>query len=166
LATVEGLAAAPVVDEERPMEEWTAAWEALFNLGSGEITCHDERREVVNFCYHFTDLGRCFGSWWRWDELADRFRAMIPELRHKYYLNKSPRTTNELTVAIPNVPRRPGSPLPIPARTIAARSRMVEPEARRLCRAPALGARLSNKRDQGCRWPQTHEWGIPERIED
>jgi hypothetical protein len=85
---------------ERPMEEWTAAWEALFNLGSGETACHDERRNVVDFCYNFTDLGRCFGSWWRLDELADRFRAMIPELRHKYYLNKSPRTADELTVAI------------------------------------------------------------------
>jgi hypothetical protein len=94
---------------ERPMEEWTAAWEALFNLGSGETTCHDERRDIVDFCYNFTDLGRCFGSWWRWDELADRFRAMIPELRHKYHLNKSPRTTTQLTVAI-HVRRGDASP--------------------------------------------------------
>jgi hypothetical protein len=85
---------------ERPMEEWAAAWESLFNLGSGEALCNDERREVVDFCYNFTGLGQCFGCRWRWDELADRFRAMMPELRRKYYVNTSAGKTNQITVAV------------------------------------------------------------------
>ena len=85
---------------ERPMEEWDTAWETLFNLGSGESPCNDERREVVDFSHNFTGLGQCFGWRWRWDELADRFKAMIPELRLKYHANKFPRKTNQITVAV------------------------------------------------------------------
>jgi hypothetical protein len=88
---------------ERPMGDWVAAWESLFNLGVGESPCNGERREVVDFCYNFTGLGQCFGSRWRSDELTDDFRAMIPELRCKYHVNKSPGETgktNQLTVAV------------------------------------------------------------------
>ena len=85
---------------ERPMEEWVAAWETLFNLGAGEAACEIERPAVVNFSHNFSDLDLCFGWRSRGDELADRFKALIPEFRRKYYLNKSPRTTNEVTVAV------------------------------------------------------------------
>lgn len=85
---------------ERPMEEWAAAWESLFNLGSGEPLCNDKRRDVVDFCYNFTSLGQCFGCKWQWDELADRFREMVSELRRKYYVNKSHGKTNQITVAV------------------------------------------------------------------
>lgn len=85
---------------ERPMEEWTAAWETLFNLGAGEAICNVARRDVVNFCYTFSDLDLCFGWRRRGDDLADRFKNTIPEFRRKYYLNKYPRTNDEVTVAV------------------------------------------------------------------
>ena len=85
---------------EYPMENWVTAWEALFNLGAGEAACDIDRSEVVNFCYNFTELDLCFGWRSRVDELADRFKALIPEFRRKYYLNKPPRTTDEFTVAV------------------------------------------------------------------
>jgi hypothetical protein len=85
---------------ERPMEEWVAAWEALFNLGAGEAVCDTHRLDAVNFSYNFNDLDRCFEWRSRGDELAHRFKAIIPEFRRKYYLNKSPRRTEEVTVAV------------------------------------------------------------------
>jgi hypothetical protein len=85
---------------EQPMEAWVAAWETLFNLGAGETACDVERHEVVDFSYNFTDLDLCFGWRSRGDQLAQRFKALIPEFRRKYYLNKSPRTTDEVTVAV------------------------------------------------------------------
>jgi len=85
---------------ERPMEVWAAAWEMLFNLGAGEAACDVGRREVVNFCYNFTELDVCFGWRRRGDELADAFKALVPEFRRKYYRNKSPRTTEEVTIAV------------------------------------------------------------------
>jgi hypothetical protein len=78
---------------ERPMEKWVAAWEALFNLGAGEAVCDIHMLDAVNFSYNFNDLDRCFGWRSRGDELAHRFKAIIPEFRRKYYLNKSPRKT-------------------------------------------------------------------------
>ena len=85
---------------DRPMDEWVAAWETFFNLGAGEAVCEADRRDVVNFCYNFTNLDLCLGWRGRGDELAYHFKAMIPEFRRKYYLNKSPRTTDEVTVAV------------------------------------------------------------------
>jgi hypothetical protein len=85
---------------ERPMEEWVTAWETLFNLGAGEATCDKERDEIVDFSHHFNDLDHCFGWRCRWDELAERFKALIPEFRRKYYLNNSRCTTDEVTVAV------------------------------------------------------------------
>ena len=85
---------------ERPMEEWITAWESLFNLGAGEIPCGTESLEVVDFCRNLEGLDLCFGSRSRWDELADRFKTMIPEFRDRYYLQKSRRTTGTFTVAV------------------------------------------------------------------
>jgi hypothetical protein len=85
---------------ERPMQEWVAAWETLFNLGAGEAVCDIDRHDVIDFCYNFTDLDLCFGWRCRADELGRRFKAMIPEFRRKYYLNKSPHMTDEVTVAV------------------------------------------------------------------
>jgi len=85
---------------ERPMKEWATSWETFFNLGAGEVVCDIPRHEVVNFSANFNNLERCFGWYWRRDELAHRFKTMVPEFRRKYYLNKSPRTTGEVTVAV------------------------------------------------------------------
>jgi hypothetical protein len=85
---------------DRPMEEWAKAWESVFNLGAGEETCGENRRDAVNFCYNFADLEMCFDWRSRINELAGRFDAMLPELRAKYYRNKSRRTTGHVTVAV------------------------------------------------------------------
>jgi hypothetical protein len=85
---------------DRPMEEWAAAWEALLNLGAGEIVCEAERREAVSYCHNFPSLELCLGWSHRNNELSQNFKAMVPQFRRKYYLNKSPRTTKEVTVAV------------------------------------------------------------------
>lgn len=85
---------------DRPIQEWVTAWEGLFNLGTGEAVCGQERQEAVNFSHNFHDLDLIFDWHSHNDELADHFKDMIPEFRRKYYLNKSPRTTEEVTVAV------------------------------------------------------------------
>jgi hypothetical protein len=85
---------------DRPMKEWAAAWEALFNLGAGEVVCEAERREAVSYCHNFASLMLCLGWSHRSDELGRSFKAMVPQFRSKYYVNKSPRTTEEVTVAV------------------------------------------------------------------
>jgi hypothetical protein len=86
---------------DQPMQQWAAAWESLFNLGAGEEPCNGRRRGVVEVgCYALPNLDLCFGLRHRGKELLDGFRALIPEFRRKYYLNKSPRTTDEITVAV------------------------------------------------------------------
>jgi len=85
---------------DRPMQEWVTAWEALFNLGAGEAVCGMERRDAVNFSHNYLELDLIFGWCSRNDELADRFKALLPEFKRKYYLNKSPRLTDEVTVAV------------------------------------------------------------------
>lgn len=85
---------------DRPMQEWVTAWEALFNLGAGEAVCDMEMHEAVNFSHNFHDLDLVFNWHCRNEELADHFKAMIPEFRRKYYLNKPRRTTEEFEVAV------------------------------------------------------------------
>jgi hypothetical protein len=85
---------------ERPMQEWAKAWEDLFNLGAGEVKWDGNRNEVVSYSYNAGDLELCLGWRGRRDELDDRFKATIPEFRRKYYLNKHPRMTEEVTVAV------------------------------------------------------------------
>jgi hypothetical protein len=85
---------------DRSKEEWAAAWETLFNFGAGEVACETRRRKVVNYCHNFPELELCLGWNHRSDELERSFRAMVPEFRRKYYVNKSPRTTEEVTVAV------------------------------------------------------------------
>ncbi len=33
---------------DRPMQEWVAAWEAVFNLGAGELSFDGRTRGVIN----------------------------------------------------------------------------------------------------------------------
>lgn len=84
---------------DRPMVEWAKSWETLFNLGAGEAICGVGRQEAVNFSHNFNELER-FGWRVRGHELADRFKASVAEFRRRYYVNKSPRQTKEVTVAV------------------------------------------------------------------
>ncbi len=84
---------------DRPMQEWAAAWEAVFNLGAGENLC-DGRKDVVNYGCVASDFLLCFGQGGEEARLAENFRAMIPEFRAKYYANKLRRPTRHLTVAV------------------------------------------------------------------
>ncbi len=86
---------------DRPMQEWVAAWEKVFNLGAGEIACEIRDTHVVNYCYEILeDLSLCFADRCPPEQQTRSFKKLIPDLRHKYYQNKSPRTTDEVTVAI------------------------------------------------------------------
>jgi len=85
---------------DRPMQEWTLAWEKLFNLGAGETPCGDRRDDVANFGLVHPRIRLCLGKDCPEERLALDFKAMIPEFRAKYYANKSPRKTNHVTVAV------------------------------------------------------------------
>ena len=89
-----------VYHADRPRQEWADAWETLFNLGAGEKLCDVPRHEVVNFCYGFDTLPLLLGWQNRREELATRFKAIVPEFRRKYYLDKVPRVSQEVTVAV------------------------------------------------------------------
>lgn len=85
---------------DRPMQEWVSAWETLFNLGAGEVACDSGARDIVNYRFSAADLELCFGWRERRDQLAESFKALIPEFRRKYYCNKVPRVTEAVTVAV------------------------------------------------------------------
>ena len=55
--------------------------------------------EAVNFSHNFNEIER-FGWRVRGDKLAERFKTSVAEFRRKYYVNKSPRQTEEVTVAM------------------------------------------------------------------
>ncbi len=85
---------------ECPMAEWVAAWEAVFNLGAGEALYDPGRRGVLKAGYKlvYFDVVRA-GPEPR-KSFQNCFRALIPEFRRKYYLNKAPRVTPDVTVAV------------------------------------------------------------------
>ncbi len=91
---------------DRPMQEWVAAWESVFNLGAGELPYDGRTRGAINLHYRMNTYDcwpvhkRCFGWKGGDDEFQQRWRALIPEFRRRYYLNKTLRTTNEVTVAV------------------------------------------------------------------
>jgi hypothetical protein len=85
---------------QRPMEKWVAVWEKFFNLGQGEIARDPAKKDAVDSCYNLNDLLLCFGWRDRRDELSRNFKALLPEFKRRYYLNKSPRTTEDVTVAV------------------------------------------------------------------
>ena len=90
-----------IAHADRPMSEWVAVWETHFNVGAGEeIACYRNRHEVVSYWSNQLLLELCFGWRGREDELDRGLIAMIPEIRRKYYLNKTPRLTDDAAVAI------------------------------------------------------------------
>jgi hypothetical protein len=89
-----------IAHADRPMQEWVAAWESTFNFGAGELVCDYKRHQVVNYCYNFRDLELCFGWRHRMSDLTDCFKALLPEFRHKYHLNKPPWARDKVTIAV------------------------------------------------------------------
>ena len=85
---------------DRPIKEWAAAWETLFNLGKGEIASDSRGRKVVSHCHEAVPLELCLGWDHRGDELRQSFQAMIPEFRRKFYASKSPHTNEKVMVAV------------------------------------------------------------------
>ena len=85
---------------EGPDDDWAARWESLFNLGAGEVPCSCLKHQVVNYCYAWPEIELCFGQRGRRRQQIEEFRAMIPELRRKYYLNRPRRTTREVSVGV------------------------------------------------------------------
>ncbi len=82
---------------DRPMCEWAAAWESYFNLGSGESYA-TEKDQLLNYSQNYPYIKLCFG--WSSLGITDFLDALIPELRHKYYLNNAPRSNELITVAV------------------------------------------------------------------
>jgi hypothetical protein len=89
-----------ILGADRPMQEWTSAWEKLFSLGEGERGCNRTRQEIVNYCYVARELALCFGWHGRSQELTNGFTSLIPEFRRKYYTDRSPRVNGEVRVAV------------------------------------------------------------------
>jgi hypothetical protein len=85
---------------DRPMHEWIAVWESLFNLGHGEPSCGLAESDVFNYRNCSGELELYLGWRNRREELTRRFMALIPEFRDKYYREKSPRISDDLTVAV------------------------------------------------------------------
>jgi hypothetical protein len=85
-----------IAHADRPMQDWVAAWERHFNIGAGEAVVDSNDGQLANFAFNFNDMSELFGV----RDLARMFEATVPEFRRKYYLNKSPRKTDELTVAV------------------------------------------------------------------
>ncbi len=85
---------------DRPMKEWAAAWEALFNFGAGEAVCEAERREAVSYSHNFPELELCLGWSGRGEELHQSFKALVPDFRRKYYLNKPRRATEGVSIVV------------------------------------------------------------------
>ena len=111
---------------DRPMPLWVEAWENLFNLGDGEEPIEAEHPRAINYStFHprlFYAITRAFqktGSQkarthdnsnaaeylfhpflYYSDGNPDSYMAVIPELRKKYYRNKSPVKNDLFTVAV------------------------------------------------------------------
>ncbi len=98
-----------VAHADRPMEDWAAAWERLFNLGAGE-PLSSGRGQLLNLgAFTIPELRELFGV----PDLSRAFHAPAEEFRRKYFLNKTRRKKEGFTIAL-HVRRgdsRPDNPL-------------------------------------------------------
>lgn len=79
------------------MPAWADAWEQHFNLGEGEIRNDRDDQDMVNYAFTFPALHALFGI----EETEPAFDiATIREFRRKYYVNKSPRRNEVLSVCV------------------------------------------------------------------
>jgi len=105
---------------ERPMAEWVAAWEQLFNLGEGEEIESAEGSRALNYsAFHprlyyalmggvghirrpgASNAGGYFQPYFYGVESSpERYRAVIPELRRKYFRGQVPKRGSSLEIAV------------------------------------------------------------------
>ncbi|MDP1837836.1 MAG: hypothetical protein Q8N31_16610 [Reyranella sp.] len=82
---------------DRPMPAWADAWERHFNLGEGEVRNDGSDQDTVNYAFTFPALHALFGL----EEDEPAFDdATIREFRRRYYVNKSPRRNEILSVCV------------------------------------------------------------------
>jgi hypothetical protein len=111
---------------DRPMAEWVAAWEELFNLGDNEEQSGSDNPRALNYStfhprlYHAVSdtLARIgarsvFGRnqsdaddhhfhpfFYHSDSNPDSFESVIPEFRRKYYRGSAPTRNPKITVGV------------------------------------------------------------------
>ena len=90
------------------MPAWAAAWEQHYNLGDGEIRNDGDDEGMVNYAFTSSTLHSLFGL--EADE-PDFDDATIRDFRRKYYVNKSPRWNEVLSVCV-HARRRNGHDFP------------------------------------------------------
>jgi hypothetical protein len=90
----------PFVDvghSDRPQPEWDRAWELCFNISDGEIIDNGAHGHLIDFSSSDNfDLLGLYGFDAR--DIADKYADEIPEVRRKYYANKSPRINTVFTI--------------------------------------------------------------------
>ena len=84
---------------DRPKQAWADAWEAHFNLGAGELLYDRDRDrgDAVNYAFAFPTLHALFGVERPEVDFDD---ATLREFRRRYYLGKSPRRNEILSVCV------------------------------------------------------------------
>lgn len=82
---------------DRPKQAWAAAWEAHFNLGAGETPRDSDHDDVINYAFTFPTLHALFGVERPEVDFDD---AVLHEFRRRYYLDKSPRRNEILSVCV------------------------------------------------------------------
>lgn len=87
---------ARIAHADRPMEKWVEAWEAQFNFGAGEIVADKDDPDIADFAANCPAILHCFGA----EDVVHASSAILPDLRRKYWLNKTPRACGPLTICL------------------------------------------------------------------
>lgn len=82
---------------DRPKQAWADSWEAHFNLGTGEILYDRDSCDAVNYAFTFPTLHALFGVERPEVDFGD---AILREFRRRYYLDKSSRQNEILSVGV------------------------------------------------------------------
>jgi len=97
-----------IAHADRPMEQWIKDWEVLFNFGDGELTadCNNPDPEVVDYpnntFFHsrFCGIKLQVASEYHCVKSTDIIMDYVSDFKRKYYLNKSPRPAEILTICV------------------------------------------------------------------
>jgi hypothetical protein len=82
---------------DRPKQAWADAWEAHFNLGAGEIPYDRDSGGALNYAHTFLTLHALFGVERPEGDFDD---STLREFRRRYYLDKSPRQSEILSICV------------------------------------------------------------------